>query len=101
MPNEASSAINDKNQGSITEITKDKSSLPSILPNNNLIQSRIIKSDIIQVESLEKTSIIDLNEDETERSLSVHSSPEQEHENIMANPNTTTIYKNHPISSTG
>lgn len=101
MSNESSPAINDKNQGSTTEVTKDKFSLPNTLLSNNLIQSRIIKSDIIQVESPEKTSIIDLNEHEKERSLSMHSSPEQEHENIMANPNATTIYKNHSISSTG
>jgi hypothetical protein len=89
MSKESSPAFNDKNQVSTTEVTKDKSSLPS----NSLIQSPIIKPDIIQIESLEKTSVIDADEDEKEQSLSMHSSPDQQQEDLMANPNATTIYK--------
>ncbi len=101
MSNESSPGFNDKNQGSTMKKTKNKANLPSTLLSNSLIQALVIKSDIIQVESSEKTSIIDLNEDEKEQQLSIHSSPDQEHEEIMVNPNTTTVYKKQSVNSTG
>jgi Mg2+/Co2+ transporter CorC len=101
LSNEPLPGFNDQNQGSTMEKTKNKASLPSTLLSNSLIQSPRIKSDIIQVVSSEKTSIIDLNEDEKEQNLSIHSFPDQEHQDIMVNPNTTTIHKNQSVNSTG
>jgi hypothetical protein len=61
----------------------------------------MIKSDIMQIESSQETSIIDLNEDEKEQYFSIHSSLDQEHEDTMAKPDAITIYKNQSVNSTG
>lgn len=63
MSNEFSPALNDKNQGSTTEIIKNKLNLPGALPGNSLTKSPFIKSDVIQVETTEKTPTVGLNPD--------------------------------------
>jgi hypothetical protein len=88
MSHESSSIFSKKEQSVKMEATKNK-------PRSSLIKSPIVKSDIIHIKSSEKTSIIDLNKDEKERNLSLHSTI------MVANPSATITYKHPSITSTG
>jgi len=75
-----------------TATTKNKSSS---------LNNSLLKSNIIQIQSPESISMIDLNRDGIEPNVSIYSSPDQEDKDAMDNPNASTIDKKQSINSAG
>ncbi|CAF0897679.1 unnamed protein product [Rotaria sp. Silwood1] len=101
MSNELSSTFINKDQRSTTERTKNKSSSSNTSLNTNLIKSSSIEPNIIQIESTENKFITDLNKNEKERNLSLHSSIDHEHVNIMVKSSLATMNKQQSIANRG
>ena len=53
------------------------------------------------MQSSDKTSVIDLNEDQLEENVSKHSSPDRQHHNATNNPHTPAIDKRQSLNSAG